>query len=95
MADALSEAERREIYDRGVRSEMSGIQLDTTGTPVTTELTPRLIGINAEQLRRVPEVIGVVYGLPKADAVHAALRGRFVTSLVTHPAMARELLKRA
>jgi DNA-binding transcriptional regulator LsrR (DeoR family) len=94
VADALTEQERREMYELGVRSELSGIQLDADGVPLATALTPRLIGIDAEQLRRVPEVIGVVYGTPKAAAVHAALRGRFVTSLVTHPALARELLKR-
>jgi DNA-binding transcriptional regulator LsrR (DeoR family) len=95
VADALSDQERREIYDLGVRSELSGIQLDAAGAPVTTKLTPRLIGIDAEQLQRVPEVIGIVYGAAKADAVHAALRGGFVSSLVTHPAMARALLERA
>lgn len=95
VADALSDEERHEMYDLGVRSETSGVQLDAAGTPVTTKLTPRLIGIDAEHLQRVPEVIGVVYGASKADAVHAALRGGFVTSLVTHPTMARELLKRA
>jgi DNA-binding transcriptional regulator LsrR (DeoR family) len=60
VADALTEHERNEIYELGVRSELSGIQLDAHGEPLTTALTPRLIGIEAEQLRRVPEVIGVV-----------------------------------
>jgi DNA-binding transcriptional regulator LsrR (DeoR family) len=95
VADALTEPERRQMYDLGVRSELSGIQLDAEGAPMETELTPRLIGIDAEQLRRVPEVIGIVYGPRKADAVRAAVRGGFVTSLVTHPAMARELIQRA
>jgi len=95
VADALTDQERSEIYELGVRGELSGVQLDSDGVPVTTGLTPRLIGIDAERLRGVPEVIGVVYGAAKADAVHAALRGGFLTSLVTHPAMARELLTRA
>ena len=95
IADALTEHERHEMYELGVRSELSGVQLDAEGVPVTTQLTPRLIGIDAEQLRNVPEVIGVVYGVAKADAVHAALRGGFLTSLVTHPTLARELLERA
>ena len=83
------------MHELGVRSEVSAVQLDARGEPVTTELTPRLIGIDAAQLHRVPEVIGVVYGTAKAGAVHAAVRGGFVTSVVTHPAMARELLERA
>jgi DNA-binding transcriptional regulator LsrR (DeoR family) len=95
VADALTEQEREEIYELGVRGELSGVQVDADGAPVTSELTRRLIGISGEELRRVPEVIGVVYGTAKADAVHAGLRGGFLTSLVTHPAMARALLERA
>jgi DNA-binding transcriptional regulator LsrR (DeoR family) len=95
VADALTEEERREMYELGVRSELSGIQLDAEGNPVTTALTERLIGINAKQLHEVPDVVGIVYGVAKADAVQAALRGRFVTSLVTHTAMASALLQRA
>jgi DNA-binding transcriptional regulator LsrR (DeoR family) len=60
---------------------------------ITTPLTERLIGIGAEQLRAVPDVIAIVYGTAKAAAVRAALRGGFVTSLVTHAAMAEELLE--
>jgi DNA-binding transcriptional regulator LsrR (DeoR family) len=95
VADALTEEERRAIYDVGVRSELSGVQLDAEGNPVTTSLTERLIGIDAQQLHNVPDVVGVVYGPPKADAVWAAMRGGFVTSVVTHTAMARALLERA
>ncbi|MEA2254441.1 MAG: hypothetical protein QOG35_486 [Solirubrobacteraceae bacterium] len=95
VADALSEQERREMYDAGVRAELCGIQLDAEGRTVTTSLTDRLIGINAEQLRAVPDVIAIAYGRPKALAVQSALRGGLVTSLVTHTAMATELLDRA
>lgn len=95
VADALTEHERREMHDLGVRSELSGIQLDAGGRPLTTSLTERLIAIDAKQLRDVPEVIGIVYGTSKADAVLAALRGSFITSLVTHTTMASALLERA
>jgi DNA-binding transcriptional regulator LsrR (DeoR family) len=95
VAAALSEQERQELYDLGVRSELSGVQLDAEGTPLTTSLSERLIAIDAEQLHKVPEVIGLVYGVPKAGAVHAALKGGFLTSVVTHTAMARELLEQA
>ncbi|HWT23106.1 MAG TPA: sugar-binding domain-containing protein [Solirubrobacteraceae bacterium] len=94
VADAVTAEERRAMYDRGVRSELSGIQLDERGTPVTTSVTERLIAIDADRLRAVPEVIAIVYGPAKAAAVQAALRGGFVTSLVTHAPMARALLER-
>jgi DNA-binding transcriptional regulator LsrR (DeoR family) len=95
VADALSEQERQEICDLGVRGELSGVQIDGEGKPVTTPLTDRVIGINAEQLHGVPDVIAVAYGTAKVDAVHAGIQGGFITSLVTHTAMANGLLQRA
>jgi DNA-binding transcriptional regulator LsrR (DeoR family) len=93
VADALSDEERRAIHEQGVRGELSGVQVDEAGAPVRTELTDRLIGIGAEELHAVPEVVAIAYGPRKAGAVRAAVRGGFVTSLVTHTAMADELLR--
>jgi DNA-binding transcriptional regulator LsrR (DeoR family) len=95
VADAVSPREREEMHALGVRAEVGGIQLDAEGRPVRTSLTDRLIGIEAEDLRAVPEVVGIVYGASKAGAVQAALRGGFVKSLVTHSEMADALLERA
>ena len=95
VVGALTEQERREIYDLGVRSELSGVQIDGEGKPVTTPLTDRLIGIDADQLKAVPDVIAVAYGTAKVDAVNAGIRGGFITSLVTHTGMASGLLQRA
>ena len=95
VAGALTEEERREIYDLGVRGELSGVQIDGDGNPVRTPLTDRMIGIDADQLHAVPDIIAVAYGTAKVDAVHAGIRGGFITSLVTHTAMASGLLQRA
>jgi DNA-binding transcriptional regulator LsrR (DeoR family) len=95
VADAVSEDERRELHELGVRAETSGVQLDGDGNAITTPLTERIIGIDADQLRAIPEVIAIVYGTSKAGAVQAAVRGGCATSLVTHASMARELLARA
>ena len=95
VVDTLTEQERREIYDLGVRAELSGVQIDGEGNPVTTPLTDRVIGIAAAEMQAVPEVIAVAYGTAKVDAVHAGIRGGFIKSVVTHTAMARGLLQRA
>jgi DNA-binding transcriptional regulator LsrR (DeoR family) len=95
VVGALTEQERRKIYDLGVRGELSGVQIDGLGNPVNTPLTDRLIGIDAEQLQAVPDVIAVAYGTAKADTVRAGIRGGFITGLVTHVAMANGLLERA
>ena len=46
-------------------------------------------------MRAVPEVIGIVYGLAKARAVLAAVRGGYVDSLVTHSTLATALIDAA
>jgi DNA-binding transcriptional regulator LsrR (DeoR family) len=78
-----------------MRAEVGGIALDADGNVLVTPLTDRIIGIDAERLRAVPDVIAIVYGPAKAHAVRAAIRGGLVSSVVTHAAMARALLDAA
>ncbi len=92
VADAVTDDERRQLHDLGVRAELGGIQLDADGKILATALTDRLIGIDAQQLAAIPDVIAIVYGTSKARAVRAAVRGGLVTSLVTHTALAHQLL---
>jgi DNA-binding transcriptional regulator LsrR (DeoR family) len=95
LYDATSEAERVELREAGVCAEVSGVLIDDEGHPVTAPLTERMIGITAAQMRAVPEVIGIVYGLAKARAVLAAVRGGYVDSLVTHSTLATALIDAA
>jgi DNA-binding transcriptional regulator LsrR (DeoR family) len=91
--DAIPAADRKRLQRMGVRADVSGTLLGADGGEVTTPLTARMIGIDAAQLRRIPEVIGLCYGPdPKARAVRAAILGGCVTSLVTHTTFARALL---
>jgi DNA-binding transcriptional regulator LsrR (DeoR family) len=92
VADAVDEPDRRMLHDLGVCGELSGVQFDAEGRAVTTPLTERLIGIGADALHAVPEVIAIAYDVAKAGAVAAAIRGGFVTSLVTHRSMGLALL---
>jgi DNA-binding transcriptional regulator LsrR (DeoR family) len=93
VVDAITAAEFKADKRRGVCAELCGIQLDEQGEPVTTALSERIIGIPAEQLRRIDEIIAVAYGTSKAAAVRAAARGGFVTDLITHTALAERLLE--
>lgn len=90
--DAIDEAERRSIHDLGVRADISGVLLDTTAKPVRTDLTDRMIGITAEQMLAVPEVIAIAYGSTKAEAVRLAVLSGMIQGLITHTSVARELL---
>jgi DNA-binding transcriptional regulator LsrR (DeoR family) len=92
VADAVTDEERRAMYDLGARAETCGVLLDAEGNGVRTALADRLIGIDAAGLLAIPDVIAIAYGTAKVEAVRAGLRGGFATSLVTHSAMARGLL---
>ena len=49
------------------------------------------LAINTKQIRRIPEVIAIAGGVEKADAILAALRGNWITTLVTDAGVARRL----
>jgi DNA-binding transcriptional regulator LsrR (DeoR family) len=95
LYDATGEAERQELARLGVCAEISGVLVDADGNPVRSDLTERMIGITADQMRAVPEVIAIVYGGAKVRAVLAAVRGGMVNSLVTHSTLAEALIAAA
>ena len=90
--DAAGQRDRRNLDRLGVCVELSGVFLTADGDPVHTDLTERIIGMNAEQLRAIPEVTAIAYGVAKVPAVHAALRSGLLTGLVTHKSIAQALL---
>jgi DNA-binding transcriptional regulator LsrR (DeoR family) len=76
----------------GVQADLSGVLLDARGDAIDTVLTRRIIAISAPQLRNIPEVIGIAYGLDKVAAAQAGIRGGYLNALVTHSDFARQLL---
>lgn len=51
-----------------------------------------VIGVSLDQLRAIPEVIGIAGGMEKVRAVLGALRGGYIKTLVTDVATARAVL---
>jgi DNA-binding transcriptional regulator LsrR (DeoR family) len=92
VVDMITEAEYEHHQHLGACAELCGIQLDSEGNALISTLSERIVGIGPEELRAVSEIIAVAYGTQKAHAVRAAVRGGFVTSLITHGSLARELL---
>jgi DNA-binding transcriptional regulator LsrR (DeoR family) len=91
--DATEEKERRQLARDGIVADVSGILLHADGSAVEARLTDRMIGINAAQMRAIPQVIAIVYGAVKAPAVVAAIRSGVVKGIVTHTSMARAMLE--
>lgn len=93
MYDAIPPPERAALVELGVRADVSGVLLDAEGRAVRAPVAQRVIGVDAAQLREIPEVIGLAYGPEKAHAARAAILGGYVQGLVTHSSFARALLQ--
>ncbi|MEV6105497.1 sugar-binding domain-containing protein [Streptomyces sp. NPDC051940] len=90
--DMLSEEEREQYASLGAAAEMSAHLFDDAGRRVGRDLGERCITVEADRLRRIPEVVAIAGGLRKAAAIGAVLRSGLVTSLVTDTAVADYLL---
>ncbi|MGY1643463.1 sugar-binding transcriptional regulator [Geodermatophilus sp. SYSU D00703] len=95
LHDTARERDRADLARLGVCAEVSGVFLTADGEPVRTGLTERMIGIDAEQMRAIAEVIAIPYGVAKVPAARAALRSGLVRGLVTHRSFAEALLEAA
>ncbi len=92
LYDSLTETERQDLLDAGVRADTSTVLLTGDGDILTAPLCERMIGITGEQLRRIPEVIAVGGGTDKAGAIGVVVRAGFVTTLITNASVAQRLL---
>jgi DNA-binding transcriptional regulator LsrR (DeoR family) len=92
LYDAVDDSDRRALRRLGVCADISGVFVSVEGEPVQTELAERMIGISAQQMGAIPEVIAIPYGMAKVPAVRAALRSGLIRGLVTHTSVALALL---
>ncbi|MFD9906511.1 sugar-binding transcriptional regulator [Streptomyces sp. NPDC059063] len=90
--DMLTDEERAHYASLGVAAEMSAHLFDAEGRRVGRDLGERCITVEADRLRRIPEVVAIAGGARKAAAIDAVLRSGLVTSLVTDTAAADQLL---
>ncbi|GGY03996.1 transcriptional regulator [Streptomyces hiroshimensis] len=90
--DMLTEEERAHYASLGAAAEMSAHLFDAEGRRIGRDLGERCITVEADRLRRIPEVVAIAGGQRKAAAIGAVLRSGLVTSLVTDTAAADYLL---
>lgn len=91
--DAVSAVERAEARAHGAVGESSGRLFDADGKDVTAGFDDRVVGVPLDLLRRTPEVVVTAYGAARAEAVLAAVRAQFITTLVVDTSLARQLLQ--
>lgn len=77
-----SALEHRDSYNAATGA-IAGRFIDSHGAPVPGPLAARTIGIELDELRKVPTRVLVSGGIEKIPALLAALRGTYATVLVT------------
>lgn len=92
FAEITSDAEIDAYAEAGAVAVLICRFLDPTGRQVARDFDRRMIGIELEELRAVPQRICVAGGLSKVEAIRATLRGGFATHLVTDMEVAERLL---
>ncbi len=87
----LSTRDLSELSNLGAVGDISLRYFDAHGRAVVSSLDGRIIGLEREQIRRIPCVIGVAGGMAKLAAVRGALRGHLLNVLVTDIYVARRI----
>lgn len=71
---------------------LAGRFISARGEPVIGPMHDRTIGLDLDQLRRIPQRIAIAGGMDKVAAILGALRGGYVSVLVTDIATGRGIL---
>ncbi|MDO5641714.1 MAG: bifunctional sugar-binding transcriptional regulator/dihydroxyacetone kinase subunit DhaK [Paracoccus sp. (in: a-proteobacteria)] len=82
----------QQVYDQQAVGSLVGRFISVRGEPVIGPMHDRTIGLDLEQLRHIPQRIAVAGGMDKVAAILAALRGGYVSVLVTDIATGRGIL---
>lgn len=85
----------RELERAGAVGEVCGRFIDSDGDECATSWRDRVISVQVDQLRRIPQVIGVVSGSDRTSAILAAIKGGIIKALVIDEVGASALLAAA
>lgn len=93
-AGYITEGEQLMIGRKGAVGDILGYFFDASGAIIPDmQIHQELIGLSLSALATIPTVVGVAGGVPKAEAIVAALKGGYINALVTDQDTAAEMLK--
>jgi DNA-binding transcriptional regulator LsrR (DeoR family) len=92
-AGLLSRTDLSKLRSQGIVGEICGRFFDIEGRCDCFEINKRIIGIELDDLRRIPQSFAVARGLLKVESIIGVLRGRFVKVLATDDRTARAVLE--
>ena len=93
QAGILSPDEFDQLKALGAVGDIALRFFDRNGQAIKHALNDRIIGLDLEQIRNIPRVIGVAGCPEKLEVIRAALRGKLISVLVTDDRTASRLLE--
>jgi DNA-binding transcriptional regulator LsrR (DeoR family) len=89
----ISMRDTEKLMQEGVVGDVCGSYIDIEGNICNSALNERMIAVSLEHLRAIPTVIGVAAGEQKAEIITAALRGKYIDTLITDESAAIRVLE--
>lgn len=86
------EGAMQQLHYQDAVGSLVGRFISSRGDPVIGPMHDRTIGLSLDQLRLIPQRIAIAGGIDKVPAILAALRGGYVSVLVTDLATGRGVL---
>lgn len=93
--DVLKPADLQTLGAHGAVGEICGRFFDQAGIECDTVYRERVIAVELDTLRQIPDVIGVANGTDRAEAIYTALKHKLLKSLIIDEAGALALVARA
>ncbi len=92
-AGLLSRTDLSKLRAQGIVGEICGRFFNIQGQYEDFPINRRIIGIELDDLRRIPQTFAIARGLLKVEAILGVLRGRFIKTLATDDVTARSVME--
>lgn len=90
---SYSDETMEQIIASGAVGDICGSYIDASGRPCCPEINRRLVAIAPEDLKKIRNVVAIAGGDNKTESIRAALRGGYVSTLITDYFTAEEILQ--
>ncbi|SEP77752.1 DNA-binding transcriptional regulator LsrR, DeoR family [Virgibacillus subterraneus] len=89
----LNEQDVRTLKDSGAVGDINSCFYNRDGQLVQHPINDRVIGLDLEEIKEIPEVLAIAEGAYKAEGLHVALKSKYLDVLVTDDKTAESLLE--
>ncbi len=93
QAGILTAAELSELHGLGAVGDIALRFFDGDGRAVAHPINDRIIGLDFDQIKKIPRVVGVAGGAGKYAVIRGAVRGHLIDVLITDEMTATKLLQ--